>query len=107
VVRECGCTPRHLWLAIENQFLGNLDVAFRNFVQGDLSVSEYCRKFKTMDDGLADLGSPIEDRILHPQHSSRVEPTLRARGLHYSALLTIPELSQNSGRPTTVGDPHG
>jgi hypothetical protein len=27
-------------------------------------VSEYCRKFKTMVDGLADLGSPAEDRIL-------------------------------------------
>jgi hypothetical protein len=27
-------------------------------------VSEYCRKFKTMVDGLADLGSPVEDRIL-------------------------------------------
>jgi hypothetical protein len=71
VARECGCTVRHLWLAIGNQFLGNreqrtlhLDAAFRNFVQGDLSVSEYCRKFKTMADGLADLGSPIEDRIL-------------------------------------------
>jgi hypothetical protein len=71
VVRERGCTTRHLWLAIENQFLGNreqrtlhLDTAFRNFVQGDLSVSEYCRKFKTMADGLADLGSHIEDRIL-------------------------------------------
>jgi hypothetical protein len=50
VVRERGCTTRHLWLAIENQFLGNreqrtlhLDTAFHNFVQGDLSVSEYCR----------------------------------------------------------------
>jgi hypothetical protein len=71
VVLEHGCTARHLWLAIENQFLGNreqrtlhLDAAFRNFVQGDLSVSEYCRKFKTMADGLADLGSPVEDRIL-------------------------------------------
>jgi hypothetical protein len=71
VVRKRGCTTRHLWLAIENQFLGNceqrtlhLDAAFRIFVQGDLSVSEYCRKFKTMADGLADLGSPVEDRIL-------------------------------------------
>jgi hypothetical protein len=71
VVRERGCTTRHLWLAIENQFLGNreqrtlhLDAAFRNFVQGDFSVSEYCCKFKTMADGLADLGSPVEDRIL-------------------------------------------
>jgi hypothetical protein len=71
VVRECGATVRHLWLAIENQFLGNceqrtlhLDAAFRNFVQGDLTVSEYCRKFKNMADALADLGSPVDDRIL-------------------------------------------
>jgi hypothetical protein len=71
VVREHGCTTRHLWLTIENQFLGNreqrtlhLDATFHNFVQGDLSMSKYCRKFKTMADGLADLGSPVEDRIL-------------------------------------------
>jgi hypothetical protein len=65
-----AAVQRHLWLANENQFLSNrertlhLDVAFRNFVQGDLLVSEYCRKFKTMADGLADLDSPVEDRIL-------------------------------------------
>jgi hypothetical protein len=71
VVRERDCTTRHLWLAIKNQSLGNreqrtlhLDAAFRTFVQGDLSVFEYCRKFKAMADGLADLGSPVEDRIL-------------------------------------------
>jgi hypothetical protein len=71
VVRERGCRARHLWLAIENQFLSNreqrtlhLDAAFHNFVQGDLSVSEYYRRIKIMADGLADLGSPIEDQIL-------------------------------------------
>jgi hypothetical protein len=71
VIQERDCTMHHLWLAIENQFLGNreqrtlqLDTAFHNFVQGDLSVSEYYRKFNTMADGLADLGSPVEDRIL-------------------------------------------
>jgi hypothetical protein len=71
VVRERGCTACHLWLAIENQFLSNreqhtlhLDAAFRTFVQGDLSINEYCRKFKAMTDDLADLGAPIEDRIL-------------------------------------------
>jgi hypothetical protein len=70
VVRERAYTACHLWLAIESQFLGNreqrtlhLDVVFRTFVQGGLSVSEYCRKFKAMADGLADLGSPVEDRI--------------------------------------------
>jgi hypothetical protein len=60
-----------VWLAIEGQFLGNaearalrLDVAFRTFVQGDLSVSEYCRKMKTMEDSLGDLGWPVEDHML-------------------------------------------
>jgi hypothetical protein len=39
VVRERGRTARHLWLGLQNQFLGNrgtrtlhLDDAFRNFV---------------------------------------------------------------------------
>jgi hypothetical protein len=71
VVRERGCTTCHLWLAIENQFLGNrehrtlhLDAAFHTFVQGDLSVNEYCRKFKAMANSLADLGAPVDDRIL-------------------------------------------
>jgi hypothetical protein len=71
VVWEHGATAHHLWLAIENQFLCNheqrtlhLDVAFCNFVQGDLTVSEYCCKFKNMVDALADLGSPADDRIL-------------------------------------------
>jgi hypothetical protein len=71
VVRERGCTARHLWLTIENQFLGNrehrtlhLDTAFHTFVQGDLSVNEYCRKFKVMADSLADLDAPIDDQIL-------------------------------------------
>jgi hypothetical protein len=71
VVRERGCTARHLWLTIENQFLGNreqrtlhLDAVFRTFIQGDLSVNEYCRKFKALTDNLADLSAPVEDRIL-------------------------------------------
>jgi hypothetical protein len=71
VVRERGCTTRHLWLTIENQFFSNrenrtlhLDDVFHIFVQGDLSVNEYCRKFKAMTDGLADLGASVDDRIL-------------------------------------------
>jgi hypothetical protein len=71
VVQKRGATARHLWLAIENQFLRNreqltlyLDAAFRNFVQGDLTASEYYRKFKNMADALADLGSPVDDQIL-------------------------------------------
>jgi uncharacterized membrane protein YgcG len=71
VIRECGCMTRHLWLTIENQFLGNreqrtlhLDAAFRTFVHSDLLVNEYCLKFKAIADGLADLHAPVEDWIL-------------------------------------------
>jgi hypothetical protein len=71
VVRERGHPVHHMWLALENQFLGNretctlhLDAAFHNFVQGDLSVTEYCCKFKGMADALTDLGSPVDDQIL-------------------------------------------
>jgi hypothetical protein len=71
VVRERGHPVHHMWLALENQFLGNhetrtlhLDAAFHNFVQGDLSMTEYCCKFKGMADALTDLGSPVDDQIL-------------------------------------------
>jgi hypothetical protein len=71
VVRESSCTARHLWLTIENQFLVNrehrtlhLDAAFHTFVQGDLSVNEYCCKFKAMANGLANLGAPVDNRNL-------------------------------------------
>ncbi|XP_021316676.1 uncharacterized protein LOC110435442 [Sorghum bicolor] len=64
-------SARGAWLALEGQFLGNakaralrLDASFRTFVQGDLSVSEYCRQMKGMADSLGDLGWPVEDRIL-------------------------------------------
>jgi hypothetical protein len=71
VVRERGCMACHLWLAIKSEFLGNreqrtlhLDATFHTFVQCDLSINEYCRKFKAMADDLPDLGAPVEDRIL-------------------------------------------
>ncbi|XP_072147101.1 uncharacterized protein [Setaria viridis] len=64
-------TARQAWLALEGQFLGNaearalrLDASFHTFVQGDLSVGEFCRKMKTMADSLGDLGWAVEDRIL-------------------------------------------
>ncbi|XP_062178385.1 uncharacterized protein LOC133883168 [Phragmites australis] len=66
-----GTTAHLVWLTIEDQFLSNketraliLDAEFRNFVQGNLSVTEYCRKLKAMADALGDLGEPVQDRTL-------------------------------------------
>jgi hypothetical protein len=56
---------------IEAQFLDNsesrvlqLDSRFRAFKQGNLSVSDYCRRMKGMTDDLRALGETITDRHL-------------------------------------------
>ncbi|CAO2143631.1 unnamed protein product [Urochloa humidicola] len=66
-----GATARSTWLAIEAQFLGNketcalqLDARLRTFVQGDLSITEYCKRFKKMANDLANLGEIVHDRTL-------------------------------------------
>ena len=48
-------TARTVWCALEDQFLGNretralhLDVQFHNLVQGDLSITDFCRRLKNM-----------------------------------------------------------
>jgi len=63
-------SARGAWLALEGQFLGNvearalrLDASFRTFVQGDLSVSEFCCQMKGMTDSFGDLGWPVEDSL--------------------------------------------
>ncbi|XP_062211692.1 uncharacterized protein LOC133912795 [Phragmites australis] len=64
-------TARIVWLGLEQQFIGNketrallLDAEFRTFVQGSLSISDYCHHLKSMADQLADLGEPVRDRTL-------------------------------------------
>lgn len=71
LVMSPGTTARRAWLSLEDQFLGNketralyLDAEFRNFTQGDLNVSDYCRRLKAMADALGDLGEPVQDRTL-------------------------------------------
>ncbi|EAY90498.1 hypothetical protein OsI_12090 [Oryza sativa Indica Group] len=64
-------SARTVWRDLEFQFLGNrelravnLSAEFHTFQQGDLSVTEYCRRLRTMADSLADLGEPQSDRTL-------------------------------------------
>jgi hypothetical protein len=82
-------TACQAWLALENHFIGNretralhLDTTFCNFVQGDLTVGEYCRKMKGFIDALSDLDAPVTDRIL-------VLNVLRGLSPKYANLQTI------------------
>jgi hypothetical protein len=71
VVRQRGHTARDAWLALESHFLDNretralhINATFWSFIQGDLSVNDYCRKMKGFADSLADLGVDVTDRVL-------------------------------------------
>jgi hypothetical protein len=53
-VMTSSASARRVWLAIEDQFIGNkktcaliLDAEFHNFMQGDLPVADYCCKLKS------------------------------------------------------------
>jgi hypothetical protein len=68
IIQEPTMTARQAWLVIEAQFLGNsescvlqLDVGFRTFKQGDLSVNNYCRWMKGMVDNLCALVETVTD----------------------------------------------
>ncbi|XP_062230074.1 uncharacterized protein LOC133927645 [Phragmites australis] len=71
IVMSASSTACIVWRDLEHQFLGNLEqralnlsAEFHCFVQGDLSVTDYCRRLKRMADGLADLGEPVTDRTI-------------------------------------------
>ena len=58
-----GSTTKQVWDAIANLFRDNkksralaLDDVFRNTAQGDMTISDYCAKLKSLSDALDDVG---------------------------------------------------
>jgi hypothetical protein len=101
VVSERGATARTIWLAIESQFLGNrttralfADQEFRNFSQGDLSASEYCRRYKCMAEDLRDLGEHISDRTLVLNIIRGLNERFTPLGLHLRHSNPLPTFLQ-------------
>jgi hypothetical protein len=71
IIAAQGSTARHAWITVKSQFLDNrearsihLETQFHNFVQGGLSVTDYCCKMKKMADDLTALGEVVTDRTL-------------------------------------------
>ena len=90
IISAQGSTVRHAWLTVESQFLGNreahaihLETWFRNFIQGDISITDYCYHPKKMANNLMALGEVITDRtlVLNVIHG------LNERFIHVGALL--------------------
>ncbi|KAK1602778.1 hypothetical protein QYE76_018575 [Lolium multiflorum] len=68
IVMRPGATARVIWDAIENLFRDNkkhcaiqLEADLRNTPQGDLSISDYYVKLKTLADSLGDVDQPVSD----------------------------------------------
>jgi hypothetical protein len=62
---------RVAWLVLDDEFLGQresrallLSAEFRNFRQGALNITDYCRRLETMASSLAEFGDPVGDRTL-------------------------------------------
>jgi hypothetical protein len=71
IVWEPTETALQAWLVIEAQFLDDsescilqLDARFCAFKQGDLSISDYCRRMKGMANDLRALGETVTDHHL-------------------------------------------
>jgi hypothetical protein len=89
IIHDQADTNQQVWLALEEQFLGNrdarvlhLDTQFYQFSQGGPSMGEYCRQMKVLADSLRDLGEPVADRTL-------VLNLMRGLSPHYGHLKAL------------------
>ncbi|XP_010446127.1 PREDICTED: probable serine/threonine-protein kinase DDB_G0282963 [Camelina sativa] len=64
-------SARQIWISIENFFHDNkearaiqLDTELCSLTIGDLSVHDYCQKLKTLSDLLANVDSPVTERVV-------------------------------------------
>jgi hypothetical protein len=105
-------TARVLWLAVERLFRSNkqsqailLSQKFHSMTQGDLSITEYSQKMKSLTDALRDVGHPVQDsqlvlnllRGLNPRYSNTADGITNNKGGFPSFadardLLTMKEL---------------
>lgn len=70
-ILKARSSAREIWTSIENLFRDNkearaiqLDNDLRSLTIGDLSVHDYCQKLKTLSDLLANVDSPVSDRVV-------------------------------------------
>ena len=101
IVSQRGAFARTIWLAIDSQFLGNrvtralyADQEFRAFTQGDLSVVEYCRRFKRMAEDLRDLGQPVTEATLVLNIIRGLNERFSTLGLHLRRSNPLPTFLQ-------------
>lgn len=71
IVMHPGVFAQSVWDALEILFRDNkkihaiqLEAKFCTLVQGDMTITEYCTKLKTLTNTLTDVGQPVSDETL-------------------------------------------
>ncbi|KAK1617285.1 hypothetical protein QYE76_022802 [Lolium multiflorum] len=71
IIMAEGQTAFQAYALIRNLFLDNqmtravyLEAEFRAITQGDLSITAYCHRLKSLSDALRDVGQPVTDQTL-------------------------------------------
>ncbi|XP_062203083.1 uncharacterized protein LOC133905330 [Phragmites australis] len=72
----------------------HLESEFHGLVQGDLSVTAYCHKLKTLADALADCDQPVGDRTLVHQLIRGLNPKFHVLKTIMPILPTFPSFMQ-------------
>ncbi|XP_039133230.1 uncharacterized protein LOC120270279 [Dioscorea cayenensis subsp. rotundata] len=100
LVMSLDATTHGIWTDIENMFPDNkkrrivfLEAEFCNINQGDMTITEYCHKLKTMADVLGDIGQPISNETL-------VLIMLRGLNNNFATMATL--LPMQSPFPTFI-----
>jgi len=97
-------STRDAWRAVETQFLGNretrslyLDVEFHGFSQGDLSITDNCKRLQQMASDLGALGEVVSNHTLSPQPHPRPQRVLRQHRSSPSVEPALPLLPRGEG----------
>lgn len=89
LIMEPGQSSLELWTVAESVFRDNketraiyLQAEFNSLVQGDLPITAYCQRLKTLADALCDIGHAVANSIL-------VLNTLRGLNSKFSDVASI------------------
>jgi hypothetical protein len=90
-----------------------LEVEFHNFIQGDLSITDYCNKLKKLADNHRDVGHPVSkpSQVLNLLHGlnkrfCHVKPVLSSKThtfMSASSYLLLEELQLQQDDKTEAG----
>ncbi|CAM0951995.1 unnamed protein product [Alopecurus aequalis] len=101
-VMSAHSTAHEVWTQLRGffdyEYEQGFDVGeeFRNAVQGDMSVDDYCWRLRALADALAGQGEPVDDRVLTMQMLRGLSPRWAVMGTALLGHFSFPSFRQAS-----------